>query len=138
MRGIVITFIAGVSTLASVDALADRASWKFIQSVGGLTISEPQRETAGWVLPVRADLSGLTKVSVEPTKLNSGVACLETQASVEGSTIVLSLVTGVAGSGRSARCPAATLGQIAPGRYSVVYRGVDEAEVSVGTVVIAP
>jgi len=138
MRAIDATVIATALMLMSVDALADRASWKFLQSVGGLTIGEPQRESGGWVLPVHADVSGLNKASVQPTTLNSGIACLETRASVEGSIVALSIVTGLAGSGRVARCPAANLGHLAPGRYSVVYRGVGEAQVSVGSIVIAP
>ena len=138
MRAIDATVIAAALTLVSVDALADRASWTFLQSVGGLTIGEPQREGGGWVLPVYADVSGLNKASVQPTTLNSGIACLETRASVKGSTVALSIFTGVAGSGRIARCPAAKLGHLAPGRYTVVYRGVGEAEVSVGRIVIAP
>ena len=138
MRAIDITIIAAALALVSVDALAERASWKFLQSVGGMTIGEPRREGAGWILPVHADVSGLTKISAQPTTLNSGIACVETRASVEGSTVALSIVTGLAGSGLIARCPAAMLGHIAPGRYSVVYRGVGEAEVSVGSIVIAP
>ena len=130
--------IAAVSALVTLEALADPASWKFLQSVGGLTIAEPQRVSGGWVLPVQADVSGLTRASARPTTLNSGIACLETRASVEGSTIALSIVTGLAGSGRNAQCPAANLGQLTPGRYSVIYRGVAEPDVRIGSIAIAP
>jgi hypothetical protein len=138
MRAIEASIIAAVLTLVSVDALADRASWTFLQSVGGLTVGEPQRENGAWMLPIYADVSGLNNASTRPTTLNSGVACLETRASVEGSTVALSIFTGVAGSGRVPRCPAANLGHLAPGAYTVVYRGVREAEVSVRRIVIAP
>ena len=138
MRAIEATIAAVTLALVSVDALAERASWAFLQSVGGLTIGEPQREGSGWILPIHADVSGLNRASVQPSTLNSGIACLETRASVEGSVIALSIITGLAGSGRAARCPTAKLGHLSPGRYSVVYRGIGEAEVSVGSIVIAP
>ena len=134
-----VAFLAGLLALSAVSqsASADVASWHFVQSVGGLLIGEPVREGGGWSLPVRADVSGLSKVTVQPTTLNSGIACLETRASVENSKIILVIVTSIAGPGREARCPAATLGQIAPGRYSVVYRESPGRGVSLGSVVIA-
>ena len=138
MRIIELAVILLLSVAACSDTIGGIASWKFVQSVGGLSIGDPVRDALGWTLPVRANVSGLTKVTVQPTSLNSGIACLETRAMVEGSTIFISIVTGAAGVGRVARCPPAVLGQLAPGRYSVVYRGKDSSQGSVGSIVIAP
>lgn len=121
-----------------VPALADVASWAFIESVGGLRIGEPTKISGGWVLPVQADVSGLTKVTAEPKLFNSGIACWDTRAKVEGPVIALSVITGIAGGNRSSRCPPAKLDSIAPGKYAVRYRGAKGSEAPLGVIVIAP
>ena len=71
-----------------------------------------------------------------PSKaLHSALVCLKTKAEVRDQTIVLQVDTGVFRSGKSALCPPAELGPIAPGDYTVVYG--DEAQ-PLGRVSIAP
>jgi hypothetical protein len=118
--------------------MARDENWAFVQSVGGISIGEPVREGSGWILPVRADLSGFSKITVQPTAHNSGMACRETRATVTRNTILLVVVSTVAGDGREARCPPAHLGALTPGTYSVAYGAAPESAVALGSVVIAP
>ena len=136
MKFIATALLAG--TFAASAAGADVVSWKDLQSMGGFAIDQPIRSSSGWLLPVRGDVSGLAKVTTKSTQLNSGIACAETLASVDGRTISLVVTTGLAGSRRSAKCPAANLGAIAPGQYSVQYHAANEPAQPLGSVVIAP
>ena len=138
MKSLGVAIVAAVLAAAHTLALADTANWNFIQSVGGLSLKQPAKTPAGWLLPVQADVSGLNKVTVQPTLLNSGVACANTRANVEGSVIILSVITSVAGGGSSSQCPPAKLGSIAPGTYAVRYRGGDKSDIALGEIVIAP
>jgi hypothetical protein len=116
---------------------AELAQWVFVQSVGGIAIGPPLKSSSGWLLPVQCDVSGLKTITTQPTTLNSGIACVETRAVAEGSSIFVTVVTDIAGPGRSASCPAASLGAIAPGHYSVKYRDRDGQAISLGEVTIA-
>jgi len=138
MRSNAILAAALISLLGASSAIGEVASWNTLLSVGGFAIGQPTKSSSGWVLPVRGDVSGLKTITVKPTQMNSGIACLETRASLRGSTITLQVTTGVAGNGHNAECPAAELGNIAPGTYVVQYQGPLEAAVPLGNVTIAP
>ena len=137
MRSRALSLVAAVCALATLSAAAESVSWDFVQSVGGLTIGQPVKSSAGWQLPIRADVSGLRTVTVQPKVMNSGIACVETRAAVEGSSIFLTVITGIASSDRSAACPPAMLGSIAPGPYLVKYRGGNGPVMPIGKVNIA-
>lgn len=73
-----------LATSMSMPAFADSESWSFVQSVGGIAVETPTLLTWGWVLPVRADVSGLQAVTTKPTTLNSALVCEETGVQFEG------------------------------------------------------
>jgi hypothetical protein len=131
-------FLACLALAILLPVLADAAveSWAFVESVGGLTVADPVQVGGYWLLPVRANVSGLESISRKPTKLNSALACSNVAATVTGASIFLAIVTGVAGPGASARCPAAKLGSPPRGGYTVFYRGPDNIAVRIRTVSI--
>lgn len=113
-------------------------SWQFVQSVGGISVGVPVRLSSGKAtLPINCDVSGSSTITTEPTALNSALAVKKVRARLNGQTIILSLFTTVySSSSPSARCSDATLGQISPGSYAVVYRGSDKTSHPVATVAI--
>ena len=136
--------VIGLVSLALATAVhAGERPWSFVQSVGGMSIGTPApvaatssfSRTQHWQLPVHADVSGRTNVTHPSKALHSALVCLKTKAEVRDQTIVLQVDTGVFRSGKSALCPPAELGPIAPGDYTVVYG--DEAQ-PLGRVSIAP
>lgn len=127
-----IVFIASLP----VSVFADSESWRFVQSIGGLVVEPPSRDTHGWVLPVRANVSGLETVTGKSTTLNSALICERTDATIEGRNIYLTIVSGLVRPSTSPRCPPAALGEISPGKYSVFYRGPNETPVRIGEVSI--
>jgi hypothetical protein len=110
---------------ASSSIAAESRSWSFVQSIGGIAVGQPTKVAKRWLLPVRADVSGLQKITLKPTALNSGLSCNSVNASVEGQVISIAISTSIAGSGLNSLCPSAQLGQLKPGTYAVVYRGPD-------------
>lgn len=134
MRKIILAFSAFF--LFAFSAIAEPRAWSFVQTVGGVAIGIPVKNENGWLLPVRSDVSGLQTITVKPTTLNSGLACQRTEAIVEGKSIYLTIITGVASSGSSSLCPAASLGQLSAGKYSVLYRGLKEQPIPVDEVTI--
>jgi hypothetical protein len=126
------------SVLLPLQAVARSEGWPFVESVGGIAIDSPKKELAGWVLPVRADVSGLSTITVRPTLLNSALACLRTNAAVEDQVIYIAIVTGLVRSGLSPLCPPARLGAVPPGKYRVFYRGPSEKAIELSEVEIAP
>jgi hypothetical protein len=111
--------------------------WTFVQSVGGLSLGVPVYRNSEWSLPVKADVSGATEITIKPTAINSGLACKKIRAHVRGNRIYLSLVAGLAGSGTTARCPASELGKLPQGRYEVFYENPDQTSLVIGKIDIA-
>jgi hypothetical protein len=128
--------IVSCLALVSLPAFAQQQGWSFVQSVGGIKLEAPKKVAGAWALPVSVNVSGLKATALQPTVLNSGLACEATHAVVEGTSIYIGIVTGIAGPGKSAACPSAKLGTLAPGQYTVFYRGASEGPVHVGEVAI--
>jgi len=116
--------LAAALALLPLVALARAETWSSIKSTGGLVVGAPFHSTDGWLLGIRARLSRLD--SKDTRAPNGGLSCVSTQAVVEGSNIYLTIVSGEARGPIGAVCPAAKLGQIAPGTYQVFYRGPNE------------
>lgn len=116
--------------------LAGAESWGFVQSVGGIAVGMPSHGAKGWVLPVRADVSGIEAITANPTTLNSGLICEETLAAVEGLDIYITITSALARPNNSPRCPPVALGEMPHGQYKVFYRGPDEPPVLIGEVSI--
>jgi hypothetical protein len=115
-----------LTILLPLQAFARSEGWQFVQSVGGIAIDTPTKDLSGWAIPVRADVSGLSTITVKPTLLNSALACVHIVAAVEGQAIYITVVTGLVRSGVNPLCPPAQLGNVAAGKYRVYYRGPGE------------
>jgi hypothetical protein len=111
--------------VSSCSLAAESRNWSFVQSVGGIVVGQPSKVASGWLLPVRADVSGLQRITLAPTAMYSALSCNTVKASIEGQSIYLAISTGIAGSGHTSRCPSAELGHLGPGTYAVFYRGPD-------------
>ncbi|WP_028104305.1 hypothetical protein [Pseudoduganella violaceinigra] len=126
-----------VAVLAPRSAIAEDRDWAFIQSVGGLAAGAPVLTQDGVVLPIRADVSGLQSITTKPTILNSAEICQSVRSTVAENSIYLTIATGFARRNRSSQCPAAILGKVRPGRYTLFYRGPDGAALRLSEIVIA-
>jgi hypothetical protein len=117
--------------------LGEERDWRFIQSVGGIAIGLPVAENNDWLLPVNCNVAGLREITVKPTMLNSGLVWADTEVSIKGGIIYLSIKTALVGiGGGSSDCGPANLGKIEPGKYSVMYLGADQSTNSIGEVEI--
>lgn len=101
-------------------------SWGFMQSVGGITVGAPRYQKGVWSLPVACDVSGHTRISTKPTRLNPGAVWAGTMIEVEKDRIYLTIDTSPPPPGKANTvCGPANLGRPKPGRYSVIYRDPD-------------
>lgn len=119
-------------------AIRDRRSWESIQSMGGISLGAPSRDAAGNVsVPVNCDVSGLHKVTVQPTGIDSGAVCLPPRVSVKQGTIYVTVITTIASDRHpSPYCPPLALGRIAPGTYAAVYLSPDGSQQPLGHLTI--
>jgi hypothetical protein len=108
--------------------------WQSIQSVGGIALGSPVRNSNGHVLlPIHCDVSGLQAITTRPTGLDSGSVCIRPKVRVKASTIFITIRTTLAGHPDfDSRCPAADLGVLSPGVYSVVYLNPDGSHHEMG------
>jgi hypothetical protein len=110
-------------------AVATAQSWAFVVSVGGIVIGDAVKANGTWSLPVRADVSGLESFTSKPTVMNSAMVCSGVVAKIVRSDIYLTIHTDLAGVGKRAQCPAAKLGVLPVGAYTVFYQGPEDAPV---------
>lgn len=112
--------------------------FSFIQNKGGMAIGQPERNQRGEVkLPVILDLSGLSRITVEPKGVNSMIVVKKFWTKVIGSEIHISVVTTFPGKSVSSKGPGfAMLGRIKDGVYKVIYDSPD-GTVKLATVVVA-
>lgn len=97
-----------------------KRDWDFVQSVGGMAISADKT-----TLTIDCDVSGLRKVTVEPTLINSGIGVWNVLHRKKGNTISLTLVTSVIGGKLTTSPKPLDLSSYPKGRYEVVYRDPD-------------
>ena len=117
-----VTFLA----LTSVSAAQENnsvASWAFVESLGGLKVGTPVKEAEGWTLPVECDLTGLRKVSVDPTSMNSSLMIREQRWSIQSGQLRLQLLLKPSSYATpESRCQPITLTQpVAARQLEVVY-----------------
>jgi hypothetical protein len=124
--------------MVSIAASSSR-DWQFVQSVGGMAIGKPARDGRGNViLPIHCNVSGTRRITTKPNGINSALVCERPSVGVRGSMIFITVRTTVASDQNSdADCPAANLGRLAPGRYSVVYRDPDGGSHPLGLIEVA-
>jgi len=111
------------------------ASWAFIESVGGMALGQPQpvTEGSGWILPIHCDLTGLRKISTQPTALNSSQVIKELRWTVKDNRLLVQLLlkSSVYATGE-ARCPSIKLKLPAGRELEVVYQDGDQ-QIPIGT-----
>lgn len=125
-----------LALLASAAA-AQQQPWSFVQAAGGLRLGKPMPRPTGWVLPVDANVSGLSTITARPTVVNPALVCNETLAALDGQALYLTVVTRSAGSGGTSRCPPVFISNALAGRYTVFYRYGGEAPVRIGEVILS-
>ena len=109
-------------------ALAGPEPWSSIEPLG-FSVGPPFHSPQGWLLVVRANLSGLGAIALDANARDSMPACKSTRAVVEGSNIYLTAISGPVGPRLASVCPAAKIGELEPGAYKVFYRGPNEKPV---------
>lgn len=128
--------IAGFLCILPLAICSEPRDWAFIQSVGGIALGSASVSEGEWSLAVRANVSGVEKITVKPTILNSALICESITASVQGGTIYLTINSGLARDGYSASCPAAHLGQAKEGSYQVFYKSSNGETQRLGEIVL--
>jgi hypothetical protein len=99
-----------------------KCDWDFITSVGGLKIDDPYLTKEGWFLPIQCDVSGLTKITNEPTTMNSALKCIRIEYSKRDSAVFIAIYVGTVGNkNNSCRCEGVNLGDLEKGKYSIYY-----------------
>ncbi len=94
--------------------------WSFIQSVGGMKVSAQEN-----VLHVDCYVSGLKKVTVKPTTINSALMVRKIKHKRVGKTIQLRLVTSVIEKRGKTNPKQVDLSAYPAGEYSVQYLDSD-------------
>ena len=135
MKYITALFLLLSTTFANADVAGfltkETRSWQFVQSVGGMKVSV--KDTS---LVVDCDVSGLKKVTVAPTMINSALGVDKLKHKRDGNTIALTLVTRVIGEGVSTSPQPIDLAAYPDGDYSIVYLDPDGAKHAVGKVTL--
>lgn len=129
-------FCIALALLASAAA-AQQQPWSFVQAAGGLRLGKPIPRPAGWALPVDADVSGLRTITTKPTMVNLALVCSETQVTLEGQALYITLVTRSAGPAGESRCPPVFISNSLAGQYTVFYRYGGQTPVRLGDVVLS-
>ncbi len=126
-----ILIVAALAGAPSSPAPVSDASWSSIKATGGAELGKAFVDAGQWYLP-----TGIRFTGPKPgtTTLDTGTTCLGVKASHSNSTIYVTATTSV-GIGQAA-CPAAKLGKIKTGTYSVVYRGPKEPDQLLGQVTL--
>ncbi|PQJ28161.1 hypothetical protein [Rubritalea profundi] len=105
--------------------------WKFIQSVGGMKVSLEEK-----TLNVECYVSGLKKVTIKPTMINSAMGVRRIKHKRDGKTIYLTLVTSVIEKAMTQSCKQLDLSAYPAGEYSVQYRDPDGTKHPLGKITL--
>lgn len=108
-------------------------SWRFIQSVGGMKISQKENN-----LIIDCDVSGLRKVTVNPSTINSAKAVRKVRHQLANKKIQITLVTCVIEKGLTTSAKPVDLSKYPPGKYEVEYLNPDKTTQPLGTVTVLP
>jgi hypothetical protein len=109
-----------------------KRDWAFIQSVGGMSVS-----AEGQTLMIDCDVSGLRKVTVKPTMINSGLGVRKVIHKRDENKIQLTVVTSLIGKNTPTTPKPLDLSDYPAGSYSVVYRDRDGTEHDLGSVTLS-
>ena len=105
--------------------------WDFIKSVGGMKVSAKDK-----TLVVDCDVSGIRKVTVKPSTINSAMAVRKIWHKRVGNTIQLKVVTSVIEKGINSACKPLDLSAYPDGTYKVEYLNSDGTTQALGKVTL--
>jgi hypothetical protein len=118
----------------SLAGCATQRSWTFVQEVGGMSVGAPVRTPRGVVLPVDVDVSGLREITVQPRAIHSSLAARLEVARI-GWQLELALYTAPPrGNQKRYEVEEVLLGDVPPGRYTVVFRQPKGDPIGLGSV----
>ena len=137
MKTLIAFLLATVANAGSLHAglpgllTKQHQDWKFIQSVGGMTVELADRQ-----LVVNCDVSGTKTITTKPTIVNSGMGVRQLKCSRTKNTIKLSLVTSVLEKGMKTSCGPIDLSKYPAGTYSIVYLNPDGTTQALQTITL--
>lgn len=135
MKSITALLLLLSTTVAFSDIVGlltkETRSWQFVQSVGGMKVSVKDTHLA-----VDCDVSGLRKVTVEPTTIHSALGVDKLKHKRDGTTISLTLVTRVIGKGVSTSPKPIDLAAYPDGEYAIEYLDPDGTKHALGKVTL--
>ena len=109
----------------------EKQDWNFIQSVGGMKVSAKDK-----TLIVDCDVSGIRKVTVKPSTINSAMAVRKIWHKRVDNTIQLKVVTSVIEKGINSACKPLDLSAYPDGTYKVEYLNSDGTTRALGQVTL--
>lgn len=117
--------VAGLSSLVT----SKHADWNFIQSVGGIRISEPTRNENKTVwLPIICNVSGLEKITTKPTTVNSALVARKIEHKIKKDRILIYVKTSlIDNQNKDVRTKGIILENIKPGAYRIEYLNPDNS-----------
>jgi len=122
LRNISSFFILAIFLNSCTVWSGHKCDWDFITSVGGIRIDDPYPTKEGWFLPVQCDVSGLTKITNEPTTMNSALKCVRIEYSKKDSSVYITVFTSSIGyNNKTCVCEGVNIGQLRKGEYRVYY-----------------
>jgi hypothetical protein len=100
-----------------------KCDWTFITKVGGIKSEEPFLTNDDWYLPITCDISGLSKITNEPTIQNSALECSEIHFSKTDTSIFVTVYRGLIGSKTNdCKCRTIKIGKLKSSKYKVFYK----------------
>jgi hypothetical protein len=119
------------SMLIACAGVITQPDWKFIQSVGGLSVNELEIKGGLYYLPVNLSVASYKAGT------KSAMVCTDTSARVAGKQIFLRISTDSKKNApnATAQCPSAKIGGIPDGHYRVMYIDADGNTHKIGDVV---
>lgn len=135
---VVFALLASVCFAGVVSSLTKtKATWDFIQETGGIEIVSRETESDLSVLNLRYDVSGLTHVTRDPQKANSGIVVKEVKAWLDDHGIHIEVFTSVPGKdSKGGILHKVNLPDIEDGAYPVFYGPTNDPEKLIGVISI--
>jgi hypothetical protein len=117
---------------------AEHRDWDFIQSVGGIMVSDPVQKENGTVwLPIICNVSGLEKITTKPSIINSALVVRKVEYKIEEDKILIYIKTSLIDKqNKNVKTEGIILDNIRPGIYKVEYLNPDDSSHFVREIII--
>jgi mRNA-degrading endonuclease RelE of RelBE toxin-antitoxin system len=100
-----------------------KCDWRFITAVGEIKSEESYLTDDGWYLPIKCAVSGLTKITNDPTILNSTLECSKISFSKNDSAIFVTVYKELIGAkSNDCRYKVVNIGKLKNAKYKVCYK----------------